>query len=40
MVVVLLAFLKEKPRCGCSPVDIFKSPDMVVVLLTFLKVQA
>ena len=32
MVVVLLAFLK-KSIYGCCPVDIFKSPDMVVVLL-------
>ena len=39
MVVVLLTFLKEKPRYGYCPVGIFKkkSPDMVVVLLAFSK---
>ena len=37
MVVVLLTFKKKKPRYGCCPTDIFKSLDMVVVLLAFLK---
>ena len=28
-------FFLKKPRYGCCPVDIFKSPDMVVVMLAF-----
>ena len=36
---LLAGWYLSKSRHGCCPADIFKSSDIIVVLLTFLKIQ-